>query len=455
LLDSTKARSKEFTMTRPRSIALLAACTVALIAGLSVKLAGANWPQWRGPDGQGVSSESALPTAWSPTSHVAWKTPVPGRGHSSPIVWGSRVFLTAAIEGDVVPGAKAADHVMEGQPFVHPDSVGADRRHTLAVIGLDAGTGKVVWQRTAYEGTMFDARHRRSSFASATPVTDGKAIYAFFGTEGVYAYDFDGTLLWKASVGRIRALGMGTASSPVVADGLLILQCDEDEGKDSFLTALDTRTGREVWRVKRPVQVSWSTPVLVRANGRTELVANGTEFIIAYDPRTGKELWRAKGVDSNAIHTPLVGHGLVIVSAGYPAKRVIAIRPGGSGDVTSTHVAWTYDKGTAYVVSPILYGDHVYLVSDAGIVTCLDARTGAVKYEGGRPPKPAKFMSSPVAFDGRILLTSDAGDTFVVKAGPAFEVVGTNAIGEGVMASLALADGRIYIRGESNLFAIR
>jgi outer membrane protein assembly factor BamB len=435
----------------------ISSAVVAVVALASLPLLGAgpNWPQWRGPASRGVSDEAALPTSWSPTDHIAWKTPIPGRAHSSPIVWGNRVFLTTAIEGDVVPGHEAAKHIISGQPYIHPDTTAADRRHSFKVLALDAATGAIVWERTAYEGPVYDGRHRRGSFAAATPVTDGDAVYAYFGSEGVYAYGVDGTPRWKADVGRIKTIGLGTSSSPVVHGNLLFVQCDEDEGADSALVALDTRTGKEAWRVKRPVQVSWSSPVLVEAGGRTELVTNGSEFIIAYDPATGKELWRTKGVESNAIHTPLVGEGLVIVTAGFPAKRVMAIRPGGTGDVTASRVAWTYEKGTAYVASPILYDGLVYLLTDGGIITCLDAKTGEVKYEGGRPPKPAKFFSSPVAFGGKILFTSDTGDTFVVKAGPAFEVLGANSIGEGVSASLALADGRLYIRGDQHLYCIR
>ena len=210
-----------------------------------------------------------------------------------------------------------------------------------------------------------------------------------------------------------------------------------------------------MWKTKRPTSVTWTTPALVPVGASEELVAAGMEFIIGYDPATGKELWRTKGLESNTIATPLVGHGLVIVSAGYPTKKVIAIRPGGRGDVTATHIAWTYEKGTSYIPSPILYGDYVYLISDAGLLTCLDAKTGAVKYEGGRPPVPAKFVASPVAFGGNLFLTSTDGDTFVVKAGPVHEVVRTNELDEPVYASLAPAQGRLLIRGQSHLYCIK
>ncbi|MCL4845320.1 MAG: PQQ-binding-like beta-propeller repeat protein [Acidobacteria bacterium] len=439
-------------MSRARRFASFA---LAAAVALPSSLVASDWPQWRGPGGQGISNDSRAPSTWTPETNVAWRTAIPGRGHSSPVVWHDRVFLTTAIEGDVVPGHQAVRHEVGGQEFVHPDAVSGDRVQTLKVLALDVATGATVWERTAYEGPVYDSRHRRGSFASSTPVTDGETVYVSFGSEGVYAYGFDGTLRWKSDIGRIRTLGLGTASSPILFEQWLILQCDENEGERSFIVALEKATGKEAWRVARPVEVSWSTPVIVDAGGRLELVANGTEFVIAYDPRTGRELWRTKGVESNAIHTPLVGHGLVFVTAGFPAKRVIAIRPGGSGDITGTdRIAWRYDKGTAYVATPILYGDYVYLITDNGILTCLDARTGEVKYEGGRVPVPARFMGSPVAIDGTLLLTSEDGDTFVIKAGPTHEVIRTNSVDEPVFASLAIAQGRVFVRGERHLYCL-
>jgi outer membrane protein assembly factor BamB len=424
-------------------------------AGASVGAHAANWPQWRGPGGQGISDEQQIPLEWNSALNVAWKTPVAGQGHSQPIVWDNRVFLTADIEGAPAPGHKAPEHRIEGEIFKHPDSVGSDKQHRLNVLAFDLATGKQLWERTAYDGLVFDDRHKRSSYAAATPVTDGTRVYAYFGPEGVYAYDFDGNLVWKASIGQFPLLGMGTGTSPVLYKNLLIIQRDENAGDNSFIAALDTATGKEVWRTRRTVEASWSTPVLVDVDGRTELVANGNQLIVGYDPATGRELWRAKGVESNAIHTPLAGRGLVIATAGFPAKRVVAIRPGGSGDVTGTdRIAWQYDKGTAYVVSPILYGDYVYLVNDKGVLTCLDAKTGEVKYEGGRVPVPASFMASPIAVRDRLLLTSIDGDTYVIRAGPTHEVIGTNAIGEPVYASLAVSQGRILVRGASHLFCI-
>jgi outer membrane protein assembly factor BamB len=428
----------------------------AALSFLSAKASAGNWPQWRGPDGSGISNEKNLPSEWSPTKNIKWKTSIDGRAHSSPIVWANRVFVTTAVEGPEVPGAKAVKHELEpGKEWVHPDSVGANRKHTFKVIALDRDTGKVLWQSTAWEGTPFDNRHRKSSYAASTPATDGKMVYAFFGTEGVYAFDFKGKLAWKAHVGNLANLGMGTATSPILFDNLVILQCDEDNGTSSFMVALDKKTGKEVWKTPRKVQISWSTPLLVRTSTRTELIASGTETVISYDPATGKELWRHKGLESNAIPSPVANSEMVFLVAGYPAKLAMAIRLGQSGDLTGTpNVPWKYVKGTAYVPSPILYGDYLYLTTDRGILTAIDAKTGEVKYEGGRIPVPATFTASPVAFEGKILMTSEDGDTYMVKAGPKHEILGTNSVGEAVYASPAIADGRIFIRGEKNLYCI-
>src|ERR1044072_62489 len=222
------------------------------------------WSGWRGADGQGVSQDTNFPTEWSDTKNIQWKSAIPGAGHSSPIVWGNRIFLPSDLEGEVVPGAKAAIHMLGKEEFKHPDWAGADKKHTMKVLCIDADTGKILWQQTAYEGTVFDHRHRRNTYASPTPVTDGRLVFAYFGSEGLYAYDFKGKQIWKKSLGGIKTLGMGVGTSPVLYENLVILQCDEDSGEKSFIAAFDKKTGNEVWRVKRDVEVSWSTPALVK-----------------------------------------------------------------------------------------------------------------------------------------------------------------------------------------------
>ncbi|MCI0662076.1 MAG: PQQ-binding-like beta-propeller repeat protein [Acidobacteria bacterium] len=415
----------------------------------------ANWPQWRGPQGQGISTEKGLPTEWSATMNVMWKTPIAGRGHSSPIIWGDRIFLTTAVEGEVIPGAMPPKHRLGDADYVHPDSVGATRHHTLKVICLDRRSGKLLWERTAYSGRVYDDRHRKATYADGTPVTDGAYVYAWFGSEGLYCYNLSGKLIWKKSLGPIATQGMGNGTSPVLYQNLVILQCDEDNGEKSFVIALDKRNGKEVWRTARQVQVSWSTPVIARTPAREELVASGNEHVISYDPATGKELWRSRGTQSWTVSTPLIGHGIVVVSAAHPVKRAIAIRLGGSGDVTDTpQVIWQRDKGTGYTPSSILYGDYVYLMTDRGILTCMDVRTGEVKYEGGRVPKPATFSASPVAYEEKILLSSEDGDIFVLRAGPKYEVLRTNSLDEPIYASPAIANGNIFIRTTKHLYCI-
>jgi outer membrane protein assembly factor BamB len=416
-----------------------------------------NWPQWRGPQSQGVSEEKNLPEEWSADKNIIWKTEIPGRGHSSPIVWNNRIFLTTAIEGEVVPGAKAVQHVRRGEVWVHPDAVAGNRKHTLKVLCLDRDSGKILWERVAYEGAVYDDRHRKNSYASPTPVTDGKYVYSFFEAEGLYCHDFDGKLIWKTSLGKISKVGMGPGTSPALHGNLLFLQCDnEDGGPDiSFIAAVDKRTGKEVWRVKRNHRKTHATPLVVRAGDRDELIASGAETVVAYDPATGKELWQCGGVRGHAIPSAVAGHEMVFVSAGYPSKRAIGIKLGGSGDLAGApNVVWSYNKGTAYVTSPILYGAYVYFVADNGILTCIEAKTGKIVYEGGRVPAPASFSASAVAFDGKLFLTSEDGDTFVIKAGPVHEVIRTNSLGEVVLASPAISQGRIFIRGAKHLYCI-
>ena len=407
-----------------------------------------NWPGWRGPGGTAVSSETSFPVEWN-ESNVRWKTPIPGRGHSSPVVWGDRIYLTTSIEGEVVPGReKKPEHDMGGgEMFLHPDMVSHDKRQTMKVLALDAKSGAIVWEKTAYEGPVADGRHRKSSFASATPVTDGEMVFVIFGTEGLYAYTAAGELAWKQDLGEIRTLGLGYATSLVADADRVFVQADENVGQKSFIAAFDKKTGAEVWRVSRPVQSSWATPVMVDG----QLVTAGNEFIIAYDPKTGAELWRTKGVESNAIPSPVYGHGLIYVTAGFPAKIVQAIKAGGN----TADVSWTYARGTAYVTSPILVGDILYLSTDRGIITALNAKNGEIVYEGGRVPVPATFTASMVAFGDKILQSSEDGDVFVIQTGPEHKVVTTNKLGEPIYASPALSNGTIYIRGEKHLYAIR
>jgi outer membrane protein assembly factor BamB len=415
-----------------------------------------HWPQWRGPQGTGVG-RGTYQDEWSPTKNLAWKVPVEGRGHSSPVIWGDRLFITTSIRGGP-SGHSAPDHLgYDMKPgYKNPDSEEADYSYTLKVLAYDARSGKPVWERTAYAGIMWDDRHKRNTYASPSVVTDGTLVYAFFEAPGLYAYDFKGNLVWKASLGNIAKGGMGPGTSPILYQDLIILQIDQEMGAGSAIVALDKKTGKEIWRTERNTRRTWGTPIVVTANGRDELMATGAEMIAAYDPKTGKQLWHAQGLQNHPIPSTVAGHGMVYFSAGYPRKRVLAVKPGGSGDITGTDaIAWRYDKGTAYTASPVLHGNYLYLMSDGGIITALNAITGELVYEGGRPPVPGSYRSSLVAFGDKVLQTSEDGDTFVIKAGPQHEVLKHNSVGEPVWASLAFAKGTIYIRGAEHLFAVR
>jgi outer membrane protein assembly factor BamB len=416
-----------------------------------------HWAQWRGPGATGIAKGTNYPSTWSATDHVAWKTEIPGRGHSSPIVWGDRLFLTTSVQGKHLPGRTAPDHLgFDYKPgYLHPDSVGVDYEHELRVIAVNAATGAIVWERSVYNGPMHDNRHRSNTYASASVVTDGEMVYASFESEGFFAFDVDGELKWKKSFGGMAKAGLGPGTSPILHGPLVILQADLEMGEGSAVIALNRKTGEEVWRAARKNRRSWATPIIIEANRRQELIASGAEAVVAYNPLTGEELWRTEGTRSHPIPSFVSGHGLVFATAGSSNKIGFAIRPGPNGEVEGSRIAWRHNKGTAYVTSPILIGDYLYLLTDAGIMTCLDAKTGTIVYEGGRVPVPATFRAAPVAFGDKILLTSEEGDTFVIRAGPKHEVLGTNSLGEAVWASAALVNGTIYIRGDKHLFAIK
>jgi len=427
--------------------------TVSLLAGASIAApAPENWPQFRGPGGLGVVEDAGVPTRWSESENILWKTAIEGRGHSSPVVWGDRIFLTTAIEGEVIPGAAAPTHYIGGEVFRHPQAMGADHAHTLEVMALDRRSGELLWSDVAYEGRVYDDRHQGASYASATAVTDGELVFFYFGSEGIYAYDLDGNRVWSDDLGDFSYFGVGLGTSPVLYDDVLILLVDQGEGEGSFIVGLDKRSGEEVWRARREIEASWATPLLLPdVDGGPQLLTIGNQLLIAYDPRTGEPLWQLDGVHNNAIHTPVWDGELVYVSAGYPRSVVQGIRPARD----SAEVVWEYNKGAAYVASNIVYDGYLYVTNDKGIITCLDAATGEVVYEGGRVPvPPAMLMSSLIVVDGSIMMSTPEGDTFWIATGPEFAVTAQNTLDEPIFTIPAIVDGTIYVRGLNHLYAI-
>jgi outer membrane protein assembly factor BamB len=383
-----------------------------------------HWARWRGPSGQGLVSGTGYPDTWSTTQNVLWKTALGGDGNSSPIVWGDRIFLSTAYDG----GRK------------------------LSLVAYRRTDGSKLWEAFAPAGRSGQGNHYKNGHASATPATDGQRVYVSFGARGLVAFDMDGKLVWHRDLGPMEAYH-GTAGSPLLYKDRVILYQDQFAG--SFIAAFDTRTGKELWRTKRDADTGWGTPIAVRVVDHDEIIVNSQLRVQAYNPDTGTELWSCSGTTYEVIPTPVVGYGMVFCSSGR-AGPTLAIKPGGTGDVTRTHVAWTSPRGSPFVPSPILYGEHLYMVNDmASIVTALEATTGKVMWQGrlGAASREG-FSASPVAVDGKVFFTNDEGETFVLKAGPTFQLLHVNKLNESTLATPALVDGRWYFRTDRNLYAI-
>ncbi|MGH9335784.1 MAG: PQQ-binding-like beta-propeller repeat protein, partial [Vicinamibacteria bacterium] len=394
------------------------------------------------------------PTTWDGVGavNVEWKTEIPGLGHSSPILWGDRIFLTTAVSSN-------PDSI-----FVHGLDGKIDRRtdrseHSFRVLALDASTGRILWEREASRAVPRIQRHPKNSYASPTPATDGEHVVAYFGSEGLFVYDFEGKLLWKRDLGIIDAgasyddtYDWGVGSSPIIHERLVVLIADSQAG--SFLAAFDVATGEPVWRVSREVISSFSTPAIYAGEDRVELVTNGAELMHGYDPLTGRELWRLSGSSKNTTPTPVVGRDLVFITSGYRIHPIFAVRPGGSGDITNTDfVAWRSERDGSYMTTPIVYGDYLYTCQNNGVLSSYRAETGERIYQ--QRIASGAFSASPIASDGKLYFESEDGEVYVVRAGPEYELLATNPMGEVLMATPAAARERLFIRGQEHLFSIR
>ena len=390
------------------------------------------WPHWRGPSMQGIVHGKGYPDKWSDTENVLWKVAVPGRGHSSPIVWGDRIFLTTA----------AAD---------------GSRRSVLSYRRSD---GKLLWD-IAVPVSSAERLYQKNSYASSSPTTDGEMVYAYFGNSGVVAVNFSGKLVWQVSLGEIN-LYHGPGGSPVLYKDRLILFQDQmsfgrggGEPQPGFIVAIDKKTGRELWRKTRSPRPGWGSPIAIQVDNRVEIIVSSGRAIDAYDPDTGESLWTVKGNMPETIPMPVVGNGLLYCSSGR-AGPTFAVRPGGKGDVTATHVVWTSPKGSPFVPSPLLQGDYLYTINDmASIASCHNARTGEIigQLRLGEARREG-FSASPVVVEGKVYFTNDDGETFVLSTAPDFKLLHVNRIGAPMLASPALVDGRWYFRTAGHLLCV-
>jgi outer membrane protein assembly factor BamB len=421
-----------------------------------------SWPSFRGRLAAGVAEGQNLPDRWDGArgENVLWRTPIAGLAHSSPIVWGNRIFVTTAISTN--PNATF-------RPGLYGDGDASDdrSRQRWTIQAIDKRTGKVEWERLAYEGEPIGKRHIKSTYASATPATDGRIVVASFGSQGVHAYDVNGSFLWKIDLGHldlgaydIPTFEWGPASSPIIWNGLVILQVDTQA--DSFLLALKADTGETAWKTMREELPSWSTPTVAVTPAGPQLVTNASNFIRGYDPATGKELWRLGGSSKIVAPTPLFGEGLFVIASGRrPERPIFVVRPDARGDVTlqagktsNAAVVWSRTGRGSYMPTPLIYQGLLYVLGSDGIFDAYNLQTGEEVYRERLTNVGNGFSASPVAADGKIYLSNEDGEIVVVSAGPAFKQIATNSMGELVMATPALSDGVMYVRTARSLFAI-
>ncbi len=460
ILDRSSWRlATETVVVAPRKITVTA---LARPPARPIAPATNSWPSFRGVQAAGVADGQQLPDAWNPKTreHVRWRTPIPGLAHSSPIVWGDRVFVTSAVSSD----AKATF-----RPGLYGDGDASADRSTQRwmLYALDAASGKIVWERVAFEGAPRELRHIKSTYASATPATDGRLVVASFGSQGVYAFDLTGKLLWKADLGRldvgaydVPTFEWGTASSPIIWNDLVILQCDTQA--DSFLVALDAATGKVAWKTERDELPSWGTPTVATTSKGAELVTNASNFVRGYDPRSGKELWRLGRSSKITAPTPIASGDLLVVSSGRaPERPIFVIKAGARGDLTlnegqtsSQAVAWTRTGRGSYMPTPLAYQGILYVLANNGVLDAYDLQTGDEIYRQRLPVVGSGFSASPIAADGKIYLSNEDGEILVVQAGRTFKHLATNSMGELLMATPALSNGTMFVRSSTSVSAV-
>jgi outer membrane protein assembly factor BamB len=423
---------------RPLGVILAAAvCAAALHVRAADLPAEAHWPQWRGPQATGVSPKATPPTEWSETKNVRWKIELPGRGAGTPIVWGDRVYLLNAVPADTAGGARAV--------------------HKYNVLAINRKDGKIVWQHTAREEAPHEGTHNQfGTMASPSAITDGEHLIASFESRGLYAYDMNGKTVWQKDLGDKQMRNeFGEGATPALFKDKLFVVWDHQG--ESFIVALNKATGAELWRVKRDEIDSWATPLVVEHAGKAQVVTSGMKRVRSYDADTGALLWDAAGLTMNPIPSPVAGDGFVFLMSGFRGNSLKAIRlADAKGDITGTPaVAWTLERDTPYVPSPLLYDGTLYfLKGNTGVLTAVDAKTGKPHYSLQRLEASPNVFASPVAADGKVFVLGQQGTTTVFKPGPTFEVIATNSLNDKFDASPALAGGEIYLRGYKTLYCI-
>ncbi|MGH9721838.1 MAG: PQQ-binding-like beta-propeller repeat protein [Bryobacteraceae bacterium] len=424
-------------------------CTRTLLAVLFAStMYAANWPHWRGPTADGLSPETAPPVEWSATRNIAWRTPLPGLGTSTPILWGDRIFITSQI-GDGPFEQRGRDFENSG---VVPRKTG-ERKAVQFAVHAFSRAGRLLWEHRFDADGPLQAVHMKHNLASPSCVTDGEFVYAWFGTGQLLAFSLDGKLVWQRHLGREIGpfeILWGHGSSPALYKDSLILLCDHQGA--AYIVSLDKRTGRQRWKVERGKdRRSYSTPFVVKGPRGDELIVNSSERIDALDPSTGEPLWHTGEPNRVPIGMPVFHNGVLYASRGYSSGPYMALRPGGRGDISSTHVNWLVPTGAPYVSSLLYYQGVIYMANETGIASAIDAATGKLLW---RERLGGVFSASPVAAAGRVIFINEAGQAFVVQAGKELKILARNSIPERTLASPVIADGRIYLRTDESLIAI-
>ncbi len=428
--------------------ALALAAAVATAAPPAGSEAEGSWPAWRGPSGSGSAPAGNPPVEWSEEKNIRWKKPVPGLGLSSPIIWGDRLFLTTAVP--------TGDRVVDAPPAGRRDGIPPDLVQSYEVHALDRRDGSTLWERSVLREAPHEGTHPDGAWASGSPVTDGEVLIAFFGSRGLFAFDLDGTELWRLDLGDMRTrLGFGEGSSPALhGDRVFVIWDHED---DSFIVALDKNSGEEIWRRDRDEMTAWTTPLVVEHDGRTQVVTSATNRIRSYDADTGEPIWEATGMTLNAIPSPVHEDGVVYLTSGFRGSKLLAVRlDGAAGDISGTeNVLWSIDRDTPYVPSPLLHGGVIYFTkSNSGILSAFDAKAGAELYRNQRLGAVRNIYASPVGVGDRVYFASRDGEFLVAKAGATFEVLAENELDDRFDASPAIVGDEIYLRGRENLYCI-